>query len=318
MLPASNQERSAILSYVASQAGDETVTLAQKIHTERLGSIVHDVWDVHTDQGRWWVITNPTNLYTQEQFPNMDLALTFHVGLCLRIPRHDRTELEERWTEPFAASARGLDDAAEALSRAEEVEDFQAIGMRTREVLVHLMNVVQELIASEVPKPHPKGSDVTAWTDVAGNLLFPGGSNEHRRGLAKKSGQEAWAFTNWLTHARGAGPDDADAALAVTALAVSIFTTALIRRLRGVPDRCPECGSRKLSPERAVDPDDAESTHERPACGRCAWRGAPVLVRSTRVPLTPPAPPAGDCVIMTRPLLTSGSPRRPALRKRRK
>jgi hypothetical protein len=35
---------------------------------------------VHTDVDRWWVIMQPTNLYAQEQFPNMDLALTFHVG----------------------------------------------------------------------------------------------------------------------------------------------------------------------------------------------------------------------------------------------
>ena len=24
----------------------------------------HDVWDVHTNRDRWWVITNPTNLYS--------------------------------------------------------------------------------------------------------------------------------------------------------------------------------------------------------------------------------------------------------------
>ncbi len=34
----------------------------------------HDVWDIHTNKDRWWVITGGTNLYSQEQFPNMDLA----------------------------------------------------------------------------------------------------------------------------------------------------------------------------------------------------------------------------------------------------
>ena len=52
--------------------------------------IRHDIWDVHTDVDRWWVITEPMNLYSQDQFPNMDLALSFHVGLCLRIPRSER------------------------------------------------------------------------------------------------------------------------------------------------------------------------------------------------------------------------------------
>jgi hypothetical protein len=302
---------------MASQAGDETVTLAQKLHTERLGSVIHDVWDVHTDKARWWVITNPTNLYTQEQFPNMDLALTFHMGLCLRIPRQDRAGLDGRWAEPFVACFRGLEDARDALSRSEEVEDFQAIGMRSREVLVHLMNAVQELVAPEVPEPHPKGSDVTAWSDTAGDLLFAGSSNENRRRLAKKAVQEAWVFTNWLAHAHGAGPDDADSAVDVTTLAVSIFSTALIRRIRGVPEGCPECGSLRLSPERASDPDDPGSTYERPACGRCAWRGTPVLVRSVSAP--PSAPHTGDCVVMSRPLLRTRPAQRPLHpRKRRK
>src|SRR5213593_2490328 len=86
MLKASEQERQHVLSYMASQAAEETVEFMQKVYTERLLSITHDIWDVRTDVARWWVITNPTNLYRQDQFPNMDLALTFHVGLCLRIP----------------------------------------------------------------------------------------------------------------------------------------------------------------------------------------------------------------------------------------
>ncbi len=61
----SDIERAAVLEYMASQAADEKVKLAQKLHTERPGSIFHDVWDVHTNKARWWVITNPTNLYSQ-------------------------------------------------------------------------------------------------------------------------------------------------------------------------------------------------------------------------------------------------------------
>lgn len=315
MLKANDQERSAILEYMASQAGDETVRLAQKLYTERLASIVHNVWDVHTDKGRWWVITNPTNLYSQEQFPDMDLALTFHVGLCLRIPRSDQPGLDDLGLEPFTACARGLDDAREALVRAEEVEDFQAIGNRTRDTLIALVQAAQGVVASEIPGPHPKGSDVRAWSNALADLLFPGESNDKRRGLAKAAANEAWTFTNWLTHARAATASDAESAVEVTALAVNIFTTAFIRRLRRVPERCPECGSQKLSPERASDPDDPDSTYERPACGRCAWRGSAVLVRSA--PTAPPKPPVGECVVMTRPLLTNGSPRRPHRPRRR-
>ena len=94
MLRTSKRERENVISYVEDQAADETVTLAQKVYSERVHTVKHDIWDVHTDKDRWWVITNPTNLYSQAQFPNMDLALTFHIGLCIRMPRAERDSLE--------------------------------------------------------------------------------------------------------------------------------------------------------------------------------------------------------------------------------
>jgi hypothetical protein len=55
----------------------ETVQLAQKVYSELLHGVKHDIWDVQTDRWRWGVITNPTKGYSQDQFPNMDLALTW-------------------------------------------------------------------------------------------------------------------------------------------------------------------------------------------------------------------------------------------------
>src|SRR5215212_8498824 len=101
MLKSTEQERGRILDYMSSQAPDETIELIQKVYSEQVYTIRHDIWDVHTDQGRWWVMTNPTNLYSQDQFPNMDLALTFHVGLCLRMPRSEELSLTELPIEPL-------------------------------------------------------------------------------------------------------------------------------------------------------------------------------------------------------------------------
>jgi hypothetical protein len=80
MLKTTEQERQHILDYMSDQVSDEKVEFIQKVYSEQLHSLRHDIWDVHTNRDRWWVITNPTNLYSQQQFPNMDLALTFHVG----------------------------------------------------------------------------------------------------------------------------------------------------------------------------------------------------------------------------------------------
>src|SRR5215831_18795235 len=146
MLKATEQEREHVLEYMSAQAPEETVQFAQKVYSEQVHAVLHDIWDVHTDRGRWWVITNPTNLYSQDQFPNMDLALTFHVGSCLRIPRSERQSLTELPVEPLAACWRTVEEASKALNRAEEVEDFQAIGMRCRESLITLCHAAQDLV----------------------------------------------------------------------------------------------------------------------------------------------------------------------------
>src|SRR5258705_13611657 len=136
MLSTTQNEIENVTEYMRSQAPDLTVEFVQKVYSENILAVRHDVWDVHTNVDRWWVITEPMNLYAQEQFPNMDLALTFHVGLCLRVPRSERQKLSALPVEPFAEAYRYLDEASDALRHAQEVADYQAIGVRCREALL--------------------------------------------------------------------------------------------------------------------------------------------------------------------------------------
>jgi len=299
MLKATEQERHHVLEFMSGQTPDEAVELAQKVYSEHLHAVRHDIWDVHTTGARWWVITNPTSLYSQDQFPNMDLALTFHVGLCLRIPKTERQSPTDLPVEPLAACWRMLEESNEALSHAEEVEDFQAIGMRCREALIALVDVAQEMIA--VPEPRPKRSDVRSWSEIAANVILPGSGHQDRRALLKSSADGAWRFTNWLTHAKGVRLNDAEAAVAATELVLSLFTTGLIRYVRGVPDRCPSCGSARLLPERGIHLIDPDTTYERPVCEKCGWTGTPVIVDPVPSALVRP-PPEGECAIMSTPL----------------
>ena len=57
-----HQER-AIRQYMEIECHDEDVDHVEKVASERVFETRYDVWDVHTDKGRWWVTTNPTNLY---------------------------------------------------------------------------------------------------------------------------------------------------------------------------------------------------------------------------------------------------------------
>lgn len=54
-----------IAKYVLSQARDETVQNVERVKTEYVMGAPYEIWDVSTDKDRWWVITNPTNLYSQ-------------------------------------------------------------------------------------------------------------------------------------------------------------------------------------------------------------------------------------------------------------
>ena len=243
MLKTTQDERQDIVDYLASQAPSETVQLLQKVYTERVMATTHAVWDVHTDKERSWVITNPTNLYSQQQFPDMDLALTFHVGLCLRIPHNEREPLlPELQVEPLLGCWRAIEQAQEAMTNAQELEDFQAIGVRCREALLTLVHAIQDVIEKPPAAVDLKRSDFKGWSDVIVDVVLAGSNHKARRTLLKASAKATWDFVNWVTHARSAHLDDAEAGLPATEQVLGLFTTACIRHLRGVPYSCPACG----------------------------------------------------------------------------
>ena len=87
---ATKRQTEATRSYVEDQAHEQVIHL-EKAASELVGPVRHDIWDVHCADSRWWVITEPVNLYSQEDFKSRDVALTFHIGLSLRVSYlHDR------------------------------------------------------------------------------------------------------------------------------------------------------------------------------------------------------------------------------------
>jgi hypothetical protein len=147
----------------------------QKVYTENVLNHQHQVWDVHTNVDRWWVITNPTNLYSQQQFPNMDLAVTFHVGLCLRIPRSEKQKLSELPIEPLAERYRYMSEASDALAHAQEVADYQAIGVRCREALLAFTKAAQTVMPwTDDKATKPKRADFKAGSITFARSPWPG------------------------------------------------------------------------------------------------------------------------------------------------
>lgn len=275
MLHATDDEKADVTRYYLSQSPNSSVTFLQKVYSESVLGHPHDVWDVHASDGRWWIITNPTNLYSQEQFPNMDLAVTFHVGLCLRVPRTEQQRKTDRNVQPFADLLQTLRDATDALSQARNVSDYQAVGMRSREALLAFVAAAQD-VAEWTSGERPQCHNFRAWIELICAGTLAGSPHKERRHLFRTMLDECWTFANWLTHAKSATWHDAEAALSTTEHALGLAISLVIRHVRSVPDECPACGSPHLSPEEGFGVSDPETIWERPACMDCDWTGLAV------------------------------------------
>jgi hypothetical protein len=78
----------------------------------------------------------------------MDLAVTFHVKLCIRLPRSEKPKLADIPLEPFARCYRYLSEASDAVRQAQEVADYQAVGVRCREALLTSADAARRLKAT--------------------------------------------------------------------------------------------------------------------------------------------------------------------------
>jgi hypothetical protein len=266
---------------VEDQAHEQVIHV-EKAASERVGPVRHDIWDVHCTDSRWWVITEPTNLYSQDDFKSRDVALTFHIGLSLRV-----SYLQDRRVpvapEPAAllpGSWRRWEQAFEAYDAGDEAEDFQAVGVRLRECLVSFIGETSNDELVPTGQPAPKAADFKGWSELLTNRLAEGEPSAHLRSYLKKLSAETWAYVNWLTHAKNAMRMDAEIGLKAVEHLLGTFTAARMRLGRqGL--RCEDCGSYKL----------AAGT-----CERCGWADPayeppePPAVRKRR------RRPKSDCV----------------------
>ncbi len=270
--PARKERR--IREYVEWQAKDEKVKHAERVTTETILGRRHEVWDVHTDKTRWWVITEPTNLYSQALFPSMDYTLSFHVGLMARVEAAERgagrsrTKLAPAW-RPWMQAADALDDADEA-------EEYQAVGMRCRESLLQLVRALADEKMVPAGEEAPKQADFIRWSELLANHFAGGSSAAEVRGYLKALSRSTWQLVNWVTHASNATRSDASLALAATEAVLDALGMGSLRNVVGRPDRCPRCRSYSLVA------DDTEDGPPAVLCESCGLRGE--LVAPAAVP----------------------------------
>lgn len=306
MLPHTTEERQYVEEYYLGQSNKVTITFLQKVYSENIIGHRHDVWDVHASDGRWWVITNPTNLYSQTQFPNMDYAVTFHMGLCIRIPRTEQQQDTDFNIRAFSDTLNQIGQLGDALRQSQNVSDYQSIGVRCREALLSFIGAAQDVV-EWVEKDAPKRADFRAWTEILCNIMLGGSEQKERRHLIKTLMVECWMFSNWLTHAKKSTWHDAEAAQGIVESTVGMAISTIIRHVRLVPDACPKCASPNLYPQEGVRTEALDVLWERPICDNCGWAGTPVVIREldpeeAQVITREGGEDTGECIVPDVPL----------------
>lgn len=268
----------AMREYFESQAPDEPVVHLEKVATETLPGRKLEVWDVHTKDGRWWVVTNPTNLYSQVHFPSLDYTITFHVGLSMRMSARQVGQPPNEQRDRLASVWRRWSQAAHELDLVDEAEQFQAVAMRCREALLALTRSIARPKMVPAGREAPKAGDFIGWAEIIAETLAPGASAKELRSYLKSIARESWQLVNHVTHARNAVRFDGSIAVAATQSALSAFGATLLRHEDGAPDRCPSCASYRIAS--VFVPDVAVGHPYRAVCESCGWSDQPVATPS--------------------------------------
>lgn len=268
-------QRKEITEYVECQLNKGADKPQKVVHLEKLKSETvfgteHIVWDVRTDEpGRWWVITGPTNLYSQHGFPSLDYTLSFHIGVTARVVARDAKAAPNARKERLRSTWRRWENATEAIDNAKEAEDFQAIGMMCRETLVDLGKTLQGDVTAPDGQEKPKASDFLTWFSLAANHYAAGSRNEHIRSYLKMNAKETWQLVNWLTHTSKANLYEAHLALDATANLLAVASLVVMHAEASSPPTCPKCHSYRVvavyEPELGLDPPYVN------LCESCGW-----------------------------------------------
>lgn len=274
LVESSPREEADIASYFEWQSskdpkGPAAVEHLELVKSEFVFGREYKVWDVHATDGRWWIVTNPTNLYSQEHIPSLDFVLSLHVGLMARVASRDSRRAKGPNIERFAAAWRRWEQAAEAVDSATEAEDFQSIGMKCRECLLAFVRDAQMDVSVHENAEKPKRADFVHWAELIADWAAPGSHFKDVRAYLKQLAGSTWPLVNWLTHTRNAVRHDAELIVSATNHLLGSFAATLIRCESQLPDRCPKCSSYQVEsfyvPELEQDPPYLL------ACRACGW-----------------------------------------------
>lgn len=272
------EERS-IRQYVEGEtreARNDPVESVELVKRHRVMGQAHEVFDVRCKRSRWWVITNMTNLYSQEEFKTADYAFSFHLGLMLRLWERDRVTVDDDAREVSDRAWRKYEDAVKALSEANDTEDYQAVGVILREAMLALVrDQAAEPWVSDVENP-PQVGNLKSWLEIFATKMTV---KRRQRAYLRTVWEKSWDIAVHLQHDSSAVAWDAEIAVNAVNHSLESFMYMKVRGKRDEVGTCPRCDSRRFGPTSDWDGNQLMSWEECSACGYATNSQPEVLVR---------------------------------------
>lgn len=246
--------------YVEKQSQDKCKVLSAKPeHTFNDLGIEVKVWNVKTDvDGAWWVVEGdqvPMNLYPQQAYYfSADEVYSFHMGLMERMYSSNDGYEPGNFVRAITLDGemaptlfRKLRNVAGLIDTAREIEDFQAIGVQCREILIELGNTIyfQEMAGAD---EQPQASNFKKKAELFVQFYLSGSDNSDYRNYIKKLTEATWDYTCKITHSKNATFYEVSTCVTLTTSLVSVYENIRQKVFDPLSQYyCTNCKSKKVS-----------------------------------------------------------------------
>lgn len=216
------------------------------------------VWNVKTDtDGAWWVVegdTVPMNLYPQGAYYfGTDEVYSFHMGIMQRMQTSREQYNPDDYIDAATLGAeiaphllRKLRSIATLIDSASEIEDFQSIGVQSRETLIELGNYIYAPHMSD-EQEQPQASNFKRKAEQAIQFYLNGSDNADYRNIIKKLTEATWDYANKITHSSSATYYEASTCVSLCISLVGLYENVLQKVKDPISQQsCPVCKSKKL------------------------------------------------------------------------
>ena len=271
-----------VQEYVEWQCQNKCKVLSAKTEQsfDDLGVKVN-VWNVKTDtEGDWWVVEGeqiPMNLYPQSAYYfSADEVYSFHIGITERMKSTNSGYEPSEYIKAVSGGTeitplifRKLNSIASLIDTAKEVEDFQAIGVQCREILIELGNAIYESEMSGEGE-QPQASNFKKKAELFIQFHLCGSQNAEYRSMIKKITEATWDYACKLTHSRTTSYYEASTCVSLIISLVSTYFNVQSKANDILAEHeCCNCRSKQLKITHYKCNDSDEVTDLLVKCDEC-------------------------------------------------